>query len=342
MNNIQLYHDFKTPLEKFTFYIAYNVKEKFNEAKFAAFSGNKAQFTSLRHAFKKAESGDMTYGIDEWAEKLTKEARQLFFPEAILYTEDKALLMLEGSNTPNIALLVDPIDGTRPAAAGFGFACVSVALIELDGINELKTLTLKNIKEGCLVDLNLEFCIWASEEGEFRLTFLKSGNTIDNPSTLPLSKTTSFENMFWEIGLVGRPVKWITNILGELIDSSSASGAFFTINSLSWCFSQVLLGNLDAVVDVGNRIVRDIPEALNDFKKAGKGSVLGLFPYDVAASYVIAKAAGIPLTDAYGKDIADMKLFDTRVENHTSIVIASNKVLHTKLVDFINRKLVSI
>ena len=34
-----------------------------------------------------------------------------------------------GSADPELILIVDPIDGTRPAAAGFEMACVSVAAV---------------------------------------------------------------------------------------------------------------------------------------------------------------------------------------------------------------------
>ena len=47
-------------------------------------------------------------------------------PEWAYYSEDRGL---QGPADPELILIVDPIDGTRPAAAGFEMACVSVAAV---------------------------------------------------------------------------------------------------------------------------------------------------------------------------------------------------------------------
>ena len=45
-------------------------------------------------------------------------------PRWAYYSEDRGL---QGATDPELVLIVDPIDGTRPAAAGFESACVSIA-----------------------------------------------------------------------------------------------------------------------------------------------------------------------------------------------------------------------
>ena len=47
-------------------------------------------------------------------------------PTWAFYSEDGGL---QGAADPELILIVDPIDGTRPAAAGFEMACVSVAAV---------------------------------------------------------------------------------------------------------------------------------------------------------------------------------------------------------------------
>src|ERR1041385_9187805 len=67
--------------------------------------------------------GDPTFGIDEIAE----EAAERVIDEAsgiAWYTEDKGLVLRDGATR---LLVVDPIDGTRPAGAGLEAGCISIA-----------------------------------------------------------------------------------------------------------------------------------------------------------------------------------------------------------------------
>ena len=72
-----------------------------------------------------APGGDVTMAIDEIAEHVTTEccaeAGDIAF-----YSEDQGYVEI---GRPRAILLVDPIDGTRPAAAGFESCCVSVAVL---------------------------------------------------------------------------------------------------------------------------------------------------------------------------------------------------------------------
>src|SRR4029079_19822725 len=72
-----------------------------------------------------APGGDVTMAIDEIAEQVTEsccaEAGDIAF-----YSEDRGYVEI---GRPRAILLVDPIDGTRPAAAGLESCCVSVAVV---------------------------------------------------------------------------------------------------------------------------------------------------------------------------------------------------------------------
>jgi myo-inositol-1(or 4)-monophosphatase len=85
-------------------------------------------------------------------------------------------------------------------------------------------------------------------------------------------------------------------------------------------------------VDVGDRVFRDYPNLRAQFLQAGLGSVMGLFPYDIAAAVLIAERAGCTVTDAYGNSLDSTFLLDTSEQNIRSCLGASNPVLHEKLL----------
>src|SRR5215216_6570984 len=73
--------------------------------------------------------GDVTFAIDELAEAFMERFLGRRAPDVAFYSEDRGLVTPAGD--PEWVLVVDPIDGTRPAMAGFEAACVSVALAPL-------------------------------------------------------------------------------------------------------------------------------------------------------------------------------------------------------------------
>lgn len=73
-----------------------------------------------------AHSGDVTIQIDVLAEQeIASYLHEKDFNLAY-YTEDRGLIKI--SLSPDWILIVDPIDGTRPAFSGFESAVVSIAL----------------------------------------------------------------------------------------------------------------------------------------------------------------------------------------------------------------------
>jgi myo-inositol-1(or 4)-monophosphatase len=93
-------------------------------------------------------------------------------------------------------------------------------------------------------------------------------------------------------------------------------------------------------VDFANRYYRDIPDIVEDqFINAGRGIVLGIAPYDLAASLLIAEEAGCVVTDAYGQSFDEVLLLDSSVGNQRSMIAASNSELHGKLMDFFDTRM---
>ncbi|MGH2981753.1 MAG: inositol monophosphatase family protein, partial [Solirubrobacterales bacterium] len=64
----------------------------------------------------RGEGGDVTFAIDERAEARMEEFLAERAPNVAFYSEDRGLV--EPSGGAETVLVVDPIDGTRPALAG--------------------------------------------------------------------------------------------------------------------------------------------------------------------------------------------------------------------------------
>ena len=77
-----------------------------------------------------AAGGDVTFAIDAAAEAMLERFLAERAPDVAFYSEDRGLVEPSGA-TPRAVLVVDPIDGTRPALAGLESCCVSVAAAPL-------------------------------------------------------------------------------------------------------------------------------------------------------------------------------------------------------------------
>ena len=98
------------------------------------------------HAGGASAGGDITFAVDELAEKALVEFLAERAPALAYYSEDRGLV---AAGEATEVLVVDPIDGTRPAMAGLESACVSVALAPLgDG-----EPTMADVSTGCVVEI---------------------------------------------------------------------------------------------------------------------------------------------------------------------------------------------
>ena len=89
--------------------------------------------------------GDVTFAIDEEAEAYLERFLAEKAPDVAYYSEDRGLM---GADSAGTVLLVDPIDGTRPAMAGLESCCVAVAAAPLgDGAP-----TMGDVDVGCVVE----------------------------------------------------------------------------------------------------------------------------------------------------------------------------------------------
>jgi myo-inositol-1(or 4)-monophosphatase len=263
--------------------------------------------------------GDVTFAIDERAESFMEEFFAEHAPRIAFYSEDRGLVEPAGDD-PRWVLVVDPIDGTRPAMAGFEAACVSVALAELgDGAP-----TMGDIVAGSVVELK-----------SGRTFYAERGGGLDPAPSL--SANRDLDRLFWAYGLRGRPMRAIAEVIGELIDASSVGGGTFDLGSASYDMTRIATGQLDAYVEPGPRMVADVPGMREQFERLGGGAVLNNSPYDIAAAALCLGEAGAVITDAYGAPLANCPLLGSGTEFQISCVAAANAELHRGILESIER-----
>lgn len=259
------------------------------------------------------EGGDVTFAIDERAEAYMEEFLAERAPGVAFYSEDRG--MVEPAGEPRMVLVVDPIDGTRPAMAGFEAACVSVAAAPLDS-----EPTMGDVEVGCIVEI---------KSGQ---AFVAERGRGVEPAPR-LSANTDLSRMFWTYGLRGRPVRAVAEVLAELIDGSSVGGGTFDLGSATFDMTRLLTGQLDAYVEPGPLMVAEVPGMREDFERVGDGAVLNNSPYDLAAAALCLTEGGAVVTDAAGESLADRPLLGSGHEFQMSTVCAANAELHRAIVE---------
>jgi myo-inositol-1(or 4)-monophosphatase len=257
--------------------------------------------------------GDVTFAIDERAESFLERFLAERAPDVAFYSEDRGLVAPAGD--AEWVLVVDPIDGTRPAMAGFEAACVSVALAPLGDGNP----TMGDVQVGCVVEIK-----------SGRAYIAERGKGVEPAPAL--SENTDLSRMFWAYGLRGRPVRRIAEVIGELIDASSVGGGTFDLGSATYDMTRVVTGQLDAYVEPGARLIADVPGMREEFERIGDGAVLNNSPYDLAAVALICEEAGAVVTDAYGQSLAARPVLGSGVEFQLSCVTAATPELHALIL----------
>src|SRR5689334_15944585 len=258
------------------------------------------------------EGGDVTFQIDEHAEARMESFLADRAPEVSFYSEDRGLVSPAGDRAEWV-LVVDPIDGTRPAMAGLESCCVSVAAAPLHS-----EPTMGDVQVGCVMEV---------KSGEAFVA--ERGSGLDPAAKL--SENRSLERMFWTYGFRGRPARALIEVLCELIDASSVGGGTFDLGSATYDMTRIVTGQLDAYVEPGPRMIDDVPGMRAEFERVGGGSVLNNSPYDLAAAAICLEECGAVVTDAYGRPLGDRPLLGSGHDFQMSCVAAANAELHTAI-----------
>jgi myo-inositol-1(or 4)-monophosphatase len=258
--------------------------------------------------------GDVTFAVDEVAESLLEEFVAERAPQMAFYSEDRGLVV---SGDATHVLVVDPIDGTRPAMAGLESACVAVALAPLRDGNP----TMGDVEVGCVVEI---------KSGDWFLAVRGSG--LDSTRAVALSSLADVGRMFWGYGFRGRPVRVVAEVLGDLIDGSSVRGGTFELGSQAFAMTRIVTGQFDAVIEVGSRLIDEVPGMRAEFERVGLGQVLNNSPYDLAAPWLCLREAGGVVSDGWGEPLDRHRLLGSSHEFQMSSISASNRRLHIELV----------
>jgi myo-inositol-1(or 4)-monophosphatase len=268
------------------------------------------------HADALAEGGDVTFKIDEEAEALLEPWLAERAPDVAFYSEDRGLVGDGGE-----VLVVDPIDGTRPAMAGLESCCVSIAAAPMRD-----DVTMGEVTLGCVLEIP-SGAIFVAERG---------GGIVEGPP-VRLSANARLERMFWTYGFRGRPARPTAEVLAELVDASSVGGATFDLGSAAFDMTRIVTGQLDCYVEPGPRLVEEVPGMEDDFRRVGGGELLNNSPYDLAASVLILEEAGAIVTDACGRFLDDRPLLGSGGDYQMSVVASANQELHDKVLAEIDK-----
>jgi myo-inositol-1(or 4)-monophosphatase len=266
-----------------------------------------------------APGGDVTMAIDEIAERVTEEccaeAGNIAF-----YSEDRGYVEI---GRPRAILLIDPVDGTRPAAAGLESCCVSVAVLPAS-----RDATLGDVHFGVVHELKSGQRFFATR-GEGARAERADGS----PLPIALSPNVDLRTLFWASGLRGRPALPMTVLLEELIDGCSMHGGFFDLGSATFDMTRIVTGQLDAYVDMGWLVLHEIPELEAEFRRAGDGNVCTNFPYDVAAAALVVSEAGGIVTAANGGSLDASPAIGSGDGWGVAVLASASRPLHDRLLE---------
>jgi myo-inositol-1(or 4)-monophosphatase len=259
--------------------------------------------------------GDVTFAIDAEAEAEVERFLAERAPRMALYSEDRGLIAPPDATH---VLVVDPIDGTRPAMAGLESACVAVALAPIGDGQPL----MRDVELGCVVEI---------KSGE-RFVARRGSGVVESSRPVRLSSNADIGRMFWGYGFRGRPARATAEVLAELIDASSVGGGTFELGSQAFVMTRIVTGQLDAVIEVGSRMVDEVPGLRAEFERVGHGQVLNNSPYDLAAPALCLIEAGGVLSDGWGRPLDERPLLGSGHEFQMSSISAANRTLHEQLV----------
>jgi myo-inositol-1(or 4)-monophosphatase len=269
-----------------------------------------------------APGGDVTMAIDEIAEVVL--ARTLEDAGDIAYySEDRGYVAF---GDPRAILVVDPIDGTRPAAAGLESCCVSIAVVP-----PRQDATLGEVEFGVVHEIKRGDRFFASR-GEGARAERADGASL----SVHLSRNVDLRGLFWTAGLRGRPVVPVSIALEALIDGSSMHGGYFDLGSATFNMTRLVTGQLDAYVDIGRRLVDEFPSLESQFRTVGEGSVCTNFPYDVAAAGLIVHEAGGVVTHADGRSLDEHPAVGSGDGYGLAVLAAASPALHARLLEAVD------
>ena len=133
---------------------------------------------------------------------------------------------------------------------------------------------------------------------------------------------------------MGRPVEWIIEKLGSLINRSSFKGSVYIFNSSAFALTRLVTGQLDAYIDITGWLVDDGNKNTHLPQFSTHKMVMGLVANDIAAACLIARECHGAISDSWGDPQDDQSLISKDIFSCTA---ASNLELHQMLVNWLNK-----
>lgn len=276
---------------------------------------------SSRRITGQAVGGDTTFKIDDIAEDIVAEYLAAE-GDIAYYSEDKGLISW---GRPRAIFIIDPVDGTRPAAAGLESCCVSIAVAKVK-----EEPLMKDVYFGAVQEIKNDYLFTAIKGEGSKITL----NNRQIKPTVAINK--NLDMLFWTLGFRGRPAVELTTVLSSLIDKSSTDGGVFDIGSASFSITRLITGQMDACIDIGKRMIDELPQLAERFREVSHGSILNNNPYDIAAAVLIATESGCIATDGYGRTLDSYRLLGSDLETQLSCIVSTSLPLQRLLVAEIN------
>jgi myo-inositol-1(or 4)-monophosphatase len=259
-----------------------------------------------------APGGDVTMAIDEVAERALSDTCAAA-GDIAFYSEDRGYVEF---GRPRAVFVVDPVDGTRPAAAGLEAACVSLAVLPPS-----RDATLGDVQLGIVSEVRSGLRYVA-----------RRGQGVHADAPVRTSTNTDLAALFWTAGLRGRPALPMTVVFEHLIDDCAMRGAFFELGSATFAMTRVVTGQLDAYIDVGQHVLDMYPQVESRFRAVGNGALCTNFPYDVAAAALIVREAGGVVTAPDDRALDDRPAIGSGDGFGVAVVASASRALHERLL----------
>ena len=267
---------------------------------------------------RRGPGGDATLAIDEIAERVVEEVLTAE-GDVGFYSEDQGLVVY---GDPRWFFVVDPVDGTRPAAAGLESCAVSIGVTP-----PREDATLGEVDFGVVHELKTGDRYWARRGGG------AAGARADGSSIALLpSVNTDLRALFWTAGLRGRPSLPMAVALEALTDACSMGGGTFELGSAAFALTRVANGQLDAYVDLGRRALDAFPVLEPAFLDVGEGAICTNFPYDVAAGALILEEVGAIVTRADGSSLGAVPAIGSGRDFGVDVLAAGTPALHAAIL----------
>ncbi len=267
---------------------------------------------------KHAVSMDWSYTVD----KITEEGIKKFIEErwvmgelhGLAYCTEEAGFRSAPSSEAEWVLYIDPVDGSRPMQSGLALATFSCAIVRnnprepRDRRYTTPSPTFEDIAGSVLLDFSTG-TLYISEKNPNPPV---NNEKIETKKAFVVEETYGFSPEV--MGIAMGPIKKAVNTTSAFHSGSSA-------------LLGVARGQFDAQVDM-RRLIEQSTQL--DTKKT-------LWPFDIAAAYVLARNAGCTITNAAGESLDKRPLWgfvgkkwDPEVQ--ISLIAARTEALHRELV----------